>query len=1123
MENEVNNLNGADEVVGGWRLQRLEMANWGTFGDGVVHVVTPESGWTLLVGQNGSGKSTTIDALRTLLAPRTALRHSFNDAAGGQKKQDRSLNSYIRGAWSASRDEESGDAETKFLRKEETHSYLLAVFRNLRLGTTLTLAQILWVANGRDETLYLLADGEKKIVSDLAGLERGRTLKKELQSRGFDVRDSYRSYREDFSARMGIPGEGALEIFNQAIGIKEVSDVGLFLRKHLLSEGNISEFLRERVIPQFHDLESCWNDIVKAKDQITLLRPVAAHYAKTLELEARRKIIVDLLAQLEGYYLEKEKSLVRRHLEHCNDEIRASNSQIVVFDERRAVYQEERDELKDQLRSLEVTGRLSEIDRALKEAGRRRDELKAVHDQLFQILLRESLGPVPDSDDAFAVLKQAVRERIEKASREEIEADRVANEAGIKKAEVEGEIKGIEENIRALFGKRALIPARLQYQREKICEATGLDANDLPFAGELMEVRPEYADEWGGAIEKLLHNFGVSLLIPERHYQQVVHWINASRLTDASGSGVRLVFHAVPPGRSSSSIIDDHRRISGRLNFRDEHPVASWVGEEVRRAFSHVCCRDTVELERESFGLTKEGTIRNRSAHIKDDRRPIGARSEYVLGWSPERKIEALQKELVDKVAARGEWEEIGKKKRKEARDHGHRQALLEEVGKLGGYSAIDFESEQKEIVRLEEQRLELEESSERFKTLQAQCKGVEEQLTKLGLERDKIVARSGHWGNEVKKWTAALEDLEKKVDDVLPLSADVFEEAFGEYEDGVLATHENVGVIRFNVSAKLSGKANQLKGEINKVQKDMIAPMQTFIHDYEEDATDLRATSDYAPDFVRIHDRLVAEDLPQHEERFRDFLNTNLTENIGGLEDKLNAEVKAHRARIDQVNVALAGLEYSPGTYVEIERSDTRDVVIRNFKVQLRSCLSAGLQPNEDERLGLFKKIQAIVAHFKEDRDWANKVTDTRLWLDFGVSEKQQGTDKKIHYYGSSVGKSGGQKAKLAFTILSASLLAQYGLADFPDRDDSLRLVVVDEVFARTDEANSLRALELFKKMGFQLLLAAPWKAEARIAESYVATYHLTTINAEENASRVSRISEAVYEAKRKEALEES
>lgn len=98
MPNQEFDFSADGAAPGGWRLDRLEMANWGTFGEGQVHCLVTGGGWSLLVGENGSGKSTAVDALRTLLAPRAALHHSFNDAAGGQKRRDRTLVTYIRGA-----------------------------------------------------------------------------------------------------------------------------------------------------------------------------------------------------------------------------------------------------------------------------------------------------------------------------------------------------------------------------------------------------------------------------------------------------------------------------------------------------------------------------------------------------------------------------------------------------------------------------------------------------------------------------------------------------------------------------------------------------------------------------------------------------------------------------------------------------------------------------------------------------------------------------------------------------------------------------------------------------------------------------------------------------------------
>src|SRR6185437_3688439 len=81
----------------GYRLVKLELFNWGTFDstNGAVHSVRPEGATTLLIGQNGSGKSTMVDSLLTLLV-RPVVRN-YNVAAGAQK-QERDERSYIKGA-----------------------------------------------------------------------------------------------------------------------------------------------------------------------------------------------------------------------------------------------------------------------------------------------------------------------------------------------------------------------------------------------------------------------------------------------------------------------------------------------------------------------------------------------------------------------------------------------------------------------------------------------------------------------------------------------------------------------------------------------------------------------------------------------------------------------------------------------------------------------------------------------------------------------------------------------------------------------------------------------------------------------------------------------------------------
>src|SRR5258708_19590767 len=75
----------------GFRLARLELYNWGTF-DGRVWALGLGGENTLLTGDIGSGKSTIVDAVTTLLLP--AQRISYNKAAGADTRE-RSLPSYL--------------------------------------------------------------------------------------------------------------------------------------------------------------------------------------------------------------------------------------------------------------------------------------------------------------------------------------------------------------------------------------------------------------------------------------------------------------------------------------------------------------------------------------------------------------------------------------------------------------------------------------------------------------------------------------------------------------------------------------------------------------------------------------------------------------------------------------------------------------------------------------------------------------------------------------------------------------------------------------------------------------------------------------------------------------------
>src|ERR1700675_463323 len=116
----------ADDALSGFRLQQLEVYNWGTF-DARVWVLNPHGENALLTGDIGSGKSTLVDAVTTLLVP--AHRVAYNKAAGADTRE-RTLRSYVLGHYKAERNEQGGSGRPVALRGLNSYSVILAVFHN---------------------------------------------------------------------------------------------------------------------------------------------------------------------------------------------------------------------------------------------------------------------------------------------------------------------------------------------------------------------------------------------------------------------------------------------------------------------------------------------------------------------------------------------------------------------------------------------------------------------------------------------------------------------------------------------------------------------------------------------------------------------------------------------------------------------------------------------------------------------------------------------------------------------------------------------------------------------------------------------------------------------------------
>jgi uncharacterized protein YPO0396 len=1089
----------------GWRLWRLELCNWGTFHHKVWSLV-PHAGWTLLVGENGSGKSTAVDGLRTLLVPPKLL--NYNDASGNQSRRDRSRVSYIRGAWAATAMEDSHLARTEYLRPEGELSLVLAVFRCGAASKPVTLAQVLWAQDGRPEELFLVAEGEQNIREHLADLKGGkRELREALRKRRWEVHDTFRAYSAQFRGLLGIPGDGALEVFNQAIGVKEVDDVNRFVRRHLLEAGEALKFVAETLIPLYKELLACWDRIQRAERQIAQLRPIAAAHQSAEEARTKLKEIARQQAMLRPYYFDMERRLRRILADELSAMRQSLERQKNEETNQQTTDQETRDRLRAELDSGALGLRLKALELDIAAAKTETSARESVARDLGTRL--KVLGEPPAVADAATLNTLQGRWRSERPlveNNRDAQRDKQVRFLQERQGH-DDDLKRLRSAAQALKDHRVNIDDAYLQVRAAIAREAQIPVTDLPFAGELIEVRAEHR-EWTGALERLLRTFGLSLLVPERHISAVYRIVNRRHW------GMRLqLFRVATDLPREIAASRSNRQVADRLAFRDKHPLAPWVAAEVRRAFPHVCCADESELEREPYALTKEGLIRSGTRHVKDDRHHVNDATNYVLGWSVEDKLRAISERLVEVQKAFGEAERKATEAAQSVTQSETRLAAIDFILAVAAFTSIDVPAAQRHLLGLQKEHTELEQSSDQRKKLKEKLEKIERLIGERKTASEKLERDLGKNEMAAAANESRLKQIAEELTEFAAADWTEFHSIFAELREGQPAVLDRLDQQRDAAEKRLRGRQDRQNGAIRDALKEMLPAMTTFLADYPEFTKSLAAKEEFAADFVKLLARLEHHELPGYKDRFEEYLNTNLVGNMAMFNSRLDGQLEAAREKIAAVNASLRDIAFTATTYVQIVDRVVTGGEIGPFKAQLRECIAGGINPTTEDRMRIFHAIRSLLDDFSAKPEWAERVTDVRNWLEFGVRELSRADDRQVDYFAASSGKSGGQKARLAFSILASAILSQYGLAASGSSPDStFRLVVIDEVFSRTDEENSRRALDLFQKLGLQLIVVSPFDAKARIVEDYVDSYHLA-LNPERNNSSLQRATREQYE----------
>lgn len=887
-------------------------------------------------------------------------------------------------------------------------------------------------------------------------------------------------------------------MFHQTVSLKSVGNLNDFVRDHMLEPSDSSDRVRD-IIAHFEDLTRAHDAVRRAREQLEALEPVAATAAKYDDALAERDIRERERSAVRLFIAELRSNLLSGEIERLEAEGSALWQEQDVAEAKQQKLNHERESLIEE-RTKAGGDRIGELERLASEA-RAQAETRRRTRTLFGVAVSDAgLDPVTCSEEFAALSALVSAERLRLAA-EKRDVDAATADAIGRERELQRKCDVITEELTSLRQRTSNLPVEQVEVRAELCAALGLTHEDLPYAGELLDVFDEHSD-WRGAAERVLRGFALSLLVPQQHYDAVAAWVNGRRLTfhgrGGRVTGARLVYERVPRQQIRLQTPEHEGLLLAQCIDVKDGPFREYLVNELTKRADYRCASSLQQFQSQRRAVTREGQVRSGERHEKDDRHHVDDPRRWVLGWANERKIAALCTELAELEAER-EAADTQLARLSEQRDalQGKMDALLRVEG-FRSWLELDVDDAETRAKDHDAERIRLQTGSSRL-----------EEITRA-LDRNAELATAV--GELIKKLTGKLATMaaaknqaeqDKKRDDE-------FVEAQPEQDlriarssypalDERLGPHRpkravNCAETETTLSADLHRHIEKLTRELGGYGQNLGQHMAEVLRRWPELRAEMDANVEARHDFLAFRDRVATDDLPRFESEFKEQLNKNAIQELAGFNNWLGRQASVIDERVQRINEALSAVPYNPGHVIKLEKEPTTNQDVAQFRSDLRNLTNDSLAVDGDQYSEQrFLDVKRIIERFRgrdgyaeSDKNWTRRVTDVRNWFVFSASERDVETDLEWEHYSDSDGKSGGQKEKLAYTILAASLAYQFGLEWGAEQSRDFRFAVIDEAFGRGSDVSTRYALDLFATLGLQLLIVTPLQ-KVHVIEPYV------------------------------------
>lgn len=1070
----------------------MEVYNWGTFHEKVFRI-SPRGNNSLLTGANASGKSTFIDALLTLLVPVKKDRF-YNQSSGVDKKGDRTEETYVYGNYGSIQREGELSTTTQALRDKSAYSVILAAFSNTDLKN-ITLFQVRWFSNGELKRVFGIAQVHLVIEEDFSEFDNKGLWKKRLEKlynsntlkKKVEFLDGPTAYAERIANLFGMRSTKALSLFNQVVGVKVLDDLDDFIRTNMLEEQDPeTEFIQLK--DSFLTLMDAKTNIEKAKEQINQLTPINEIANKINQLQSE-------LTELNKYrdfgvywFAKKAIELGERVLIKKEGQFESLKLEIGVLKENETDLRNEAADLKVQIKSDEVGNQIEKLKTEINRLEKSRDSRKTKLDQYNKIAgsIEFNLDP---GEETFKLNRE---EANKKRGEFEVKRQELNEHLRLSKNKKEDISKLIEvniETIKALQKNNNNIAGREAEIRDEILEHLGTTKEEIPFAGELIKIK-EDEKEWEQSIEKVLHNFALRLIVPEKFYNKVNEYVNNTNLKGRITYQRHRGFTSM--GNLANKNISENTLVN-KLEFKSNSAYAEWLEDIIVNQYNYTCVPDLKTFNiYEEKAITKEGLIKfGKGKHEKDDRPHISRRENYVLGWENRDKIKFIQNDIRNLQDKEKSALEENRRIEQSIKAVENQKDAFNDLFKLfTHYDDIDWQTYAKQIQEKEEQKSVLEKTNNRVQALQKQLQDVEATLTRLSeVEINNKNREIFEIQLEIKKIEDELKESKLIVEPFGQINAEEFEKRFPEImnvEYNSLKTRQRefqtelLNGITEREKVK-RGQEDIVKLKINAFKQPTEEITEKF-KDWRSDVSRLPDSThlEFISEYQKLLKQLVNDNLPKFEKKFNEYLQETITNKVGDFRMFFENWSDSIKENIRLLNDSLKGIDFRDKdfkTYIQIVAPIRISDEVKEFRNLLNNAIPniRELDATIDGRKNHFyNNIEPLISKLDKE-EWRKRVMEVRSWFSYKAEEFYKETNTKFKTYENMGQLSGGEKAQLTYTILGSAIAYQFGLTKVGLQTNSFRFIAIDEAFKAQDEDKARYLITLCKQLHLQLLVVTP------------------------------------------------